>query len=168
VPDVALYLTMVRDGRIPVGTTGRPESLRRKSPGADREGRWQYLVASPRTVRDGAGGMRRHHIQETVVQRAMGAAVSAAGITKRATCHSRRHSWATHLLESGSDIRTVQELLGHPAVRPTMIDTHVLTRGGLGADSGCGVPPMRCSGDRGGGRTDQGAVAPLGPQPARP
>lgn len=119
-----------------LGRVALPEALTRKLPGAGRDWVWQYVFPATRVYRDsGSGEWRRHHLHESVVQRAVREAVTRIGLTKRATCHSFRHSFATHLLRDGHDIRTVQELLGHRDVSTTMIYTHVLNRGGLGVRS---------------------------------
>ena len=131
----ALRQQHARELRAGVGGAFVPETISRQSPGASMDWGWQWVFPSLHLLTPAQGPRRRHHIHETAIQRAFAKAVLRAGIPRRATCHTLRHSFATHLLEAKYDIRTIQELLGHKDVGTTMIYTHVLNRGGRGVQS---------------------------------
>ena len=130
-----------RDLRLGFGRVQLPGALSRKLPNADKEWQWQWVFPATSRYRDEeAETERRHHLHESAVQRSLKEAVMKTGIAKRVTCHTFRHSFATHLLERGQDIRTVQELLGHRDVSTTMIYTHVLKLGAKGVRSPLDTP----------------------------
>lgn len=129
-------LIHTQDLRAGFGHVYLPDAFERKSPNASQEWIWQYVFPAERLSLDPRSGeRRRHHVDESGLQKAVKRAAQLARIPKRVTCHTFRHSFATHLLEAGYDIRTVQELLGHNDIKTTMIYTHVLNRGGRGVRS---------------------------------
>jgi integrase len=129
----ALHEADLREGR---GAVYLPGALARKYPKAALAWSWQYVFPARTFSRDPRSGqLRRHHVDEATVHRAIKVAVARAGVAKRVSSHTFRHSFATHALQRGADIRTIQELLGHQDVSTTMIYTHVLQKGGCGMES---------------------------------
>jgi integron integrase len=133
---VQVKQTFQDDLALGYGAVYLPFALERKYPNANCEWKWQYVFpAKQRSVDPRSGEVRRHHMDDGALQRSLKQAVRSAQVDKHVTCHTLRHSFATHLLQNGYDIRTVQELLGHKDVKTTMIYTHVLNKGGLGVRS---------------------------------
>jgi integron integrase len=133
---VQVKQTFQDDLALGYGAVYLPFALERKYPNAKREWKWQYLFpAKQRSIDPRSKEVRRHHLDDGVLQRSLKQATRSAKIDKNVSCHTLRHSFATHLLQNGYDIRTVQELLGHKDVKTTMIYTHVLNKGGLGVRS---------------------------------